>query len=163
MIKFICLIILLLITFIYNGYVLMKYKKIPESLSETSYLFGGNKRYFFTLYTLCISGFLLPLLLTYTSEMLEFLPFIFCGGILFAGFSPLFKEKIDKEVHYTAALISFISFIFYLVFYMGWQWFLAYLITFLITFFIWKKEKIVYFAEMIGILMLIIWLLTIKV
>lgn len=39
------IILILLITLLYNSYIIIKYKKIPESLSETSYLLGGNKRY----------------------------------------------------------------------------------------------------------------------
>lgn len=38
-------ILILLITLSYNSYIIIKYKKLPESLSETSYLLGGNKRY----------------------------------------------------------------------------------------------------------------------
>lgn len=45
----------LLITLLYNSYMIKKYKKIPESLSETSYLLGGNKRYWFTGYCFIIS------------------------------------------------------------------------------------------------------------
>lgn len=161
--KCIFLILLLIITLIYNGYTIIKYKKIPESLSETSYLFGGNKRYFFTLYTLLITSFLLPFLFKYTIDELKFLPFLFCSGILFAGFSPLFRENIEKKVHYTAAIISFVCFIFYLIFYMGWQWFVGYLGMFIISFIIWKKEKIIYFAEMLALLTIIIWLFTLKV
>ena len=50
----ILIILMLLITFLYNGYIFIKYKKIPESLSETSYLLGGNKRYWFTGYCFII-------------------------------------------------------------------------------------------------------------
>ena len=39
------LILTFIITLLYNSYIIIKYKKIPESLSETSYLLGGNKRY----------------------------------------------------------------------------------------------------------------------
>lgn len=39
------LILTILLTIVYNSYIIIKYKKIPESLSETSYLLGGNKRY----------------------------------------------------------------------------------------------------------------------
>ena len=37
--------IAIFITIVYNCYIIIRYKKIPESLSETSYLLGGNKRY----------------------------------------------------------------------------------------------------------------------
>jgi hypothetical protein len=157
MIKIISLSILLLITILYNGIIFIKHKKIPESLSETAYIMGGTKRYFFTLYTICIVGFLIPFLFTYTNDNWMFLPFLFCGGILFAGFSPLFKEGIEKDVHYTSAILSFLIFLLYMIFYMGWQWMIGYIIMFILSF-LWKKEKIVYLAEMIALIELIIWL-----
>jgi hypothetical protein len=39
------ILLILVITLLYNGYIIIKYKQIPQSLSETSYLLGGNKRY----------------------------------------------------------------------------------------------------------------------
>jgi hypothetical protein len=69
------LILIVLITLVYNSYVLIKYKKIPESLSETSYLLGGNKRYWFTGYCFIICMLLLPVLFEITVDSLLFLPF----------------------------------------------------------------------------------------
>jgi hypothetical protein len=111
-------IITLVITLLYNGYIIIKYKKIPESVSETSYLLGGNKRYLFTGYCVITSFCLLPMLLEITMT-LQFLPFLFCGGLLFAGCSPLFREGLDKLVHYSSAYIAFAAYVLYMIFCMN--------------------------------------------
>lgn len=108
----------LIISLIYSSFIIIKYKKVPDSLSETAYILGGNKRYLFTLYCTIISFCILPALLSITST-LQFIPFIFCGGLLFAGCSPLFKEGLDKKVHYISAFIAFAAYICYMIFYMG--------------------------------------------
>ena len=89
-------ILCLIVTIVYNTYIILKYKKIPESLSETSYLLGGNKRFIFTGYCVITSFLLLPILLELTTASFQIMPFIFCGGLLFAGCSPLFREGLDK-------------------------------------------------------------------
>lgn len=111
-------IITLVITLLYNCYIIIKYKKIPESLSETSYLLGGNKRYLFTVYCVIISFCLLPMLLEITMT-LQFLPFVFCGGLLFAGCSPLFRTGLDKPIHYIFSGLAFVTYLCYMILCMG--------------------------------------------
>ena len=111
-------IIILLITLLYNIYIIIKYKKIPESLSETSYLLRGNKRYLFTGYCVIISFCLLPVLLE-TTMTLQFLPFLFCGGLLFAGCSPLFRSGLDKPIHYIFSGLAFVAYLCYMILCMG--------------------------------------------
>lgn len=113
------LILTILLTIIYNSYIIIKYKKIPESLSETSYLLGGNKRYWFTGYCFIICMLLLPVLFEITANSLLFLPFLICGGLSFAGCSPLFREGLDKPVHYIFSILAFAAYIFYMIFCMG--------------------------------------------
>ena len=115
----ILIIVSIAITVLYNSYIIIKYKKIPESLSETSYLLGGNKRYWFTGYCFIISFCLLPVLFTITLNNFLFLPFIFCGGLLFAGGSPLFRSGLDKPIHYIFSYLGFAAYIFYMIFCMG--------------------------------------------
>ena len=150
-------IIILLITLLYNIYIIIKYKKIPESLSETSYLLGGNKRYLFTWYCVIISFCLLPVLLE-TTVTLQFLPFLFCGGLLFAGCSPLFKEGLDKPIHYIFSILAFIAYIFYMIFCMGWIWLIGYLMALSVLCAI-KWKSYIYWAEIIAVLELIIFIL----
>lgn len=121
----------LIISFIYNLYILIKYKTIPTSLSETSYMLG-NKRYLFTIYCIFSTFLMLPCLLSTVPETLTILPFLMCSGLMFSGASPLFKQGLDKSVHYIAAIIAFISFIVFLILAMGWLVLLLFCILLLI-------------------------------
>ena len=154
----ILIIVSIAITVLYNSYIIIKYKKIPESLSETSYLLGGNKRYWFTGYCFIISFCLLPVLFTITSNNFLFLPFIFCGGLLFAGGSPLFRSGLDKPIHYIFSYLAFAAYIFYMIFCMGWIWLIGYLIVLGILCAI-KWKHYVYWAEILALFEIIIFIL----
>lgn len=151
------LVILLLINLLYNIYVICKFKKIPESLSETAYLFGKQRKYFFTLYCFIISAIILPTLLSLSSSDIQFIPFLFISGLLFAGISVDFKKGLDSKIHYVGAVISFIAFIIFMFinFIQG----LIIYTTLLILLIVWKPNCYVYFAEILGILILNIWML----
>lgn len=153
----ISVIIFLIISLIYNGYILYKYG-VPVSLSETSYLLGGNKRYWFTAYCGVSTFLILPALLAVVPETIQFLPFFMCTGLLFSGASPLFKEGLDKPVHYVASIIAFISFVIFTILMMGW-WVLGLFLILFIGLVIWKKECFVYFAEILAFLFLSIFIL----
>lgn len=147
---------IVIISLIYNLYVLLKYKKIPESLSETSYLFGNN-RYLFTVYCLLIGLCLLILLLPLTNINLQFIPFIICIGLIFSGFSPFYKKGLDRKIHYIFAFLSFGMFILYIFLHVGWYWIIPYLIGIIILCFL-NFKSYVYFAEILALLELIIYI-----
>ena len=115
----ILIIISVIVTLVYNLYIILKYKKIPESLSETSYLLGGNKRFIFTGYCVITSFLLIPILLELITAPFQIIPFIFCGGFLFAGCSPLFREGLDKPIHYIFSGLAFVAYICYMILCMG--------------------------------------------
>ena len=144
---------------IHNSCIIKKFKEIPISLSETAYMLGGNKKYLFTLYTVIIAVTLLPSLFNITTDSLEFLPFLMCAGLLFAGFTPAFKKSLDNKVHYTAAIISFICFIIYTIVFIGWIWLVFYLVILLSLLLIWGFKYYMYFAEMLAIFSLAVWLI----
>lgn len=127
MASFIFLIVLSLIVLIYNGYVLKNYG-VPESLSETAYLFRfhGKSEWLFTYFCLIVAFILFPIWVSQTNENYQFLTFLSCGGMIFAGITPLFKEEFQKAVHYTSGIIAMIA-------YLAWM--------------IWAKEYYVLFAE----------------
>jgi hypothetical protein len=150
----ILLVVCLLITIAYNSYIFIRFKKVPQSLSETSYLFGGNKRYFFTAYCMIVCLLLLPLLLEITPNNFQIIPFIFCGGLSFAGCSPLFRKGLDKKIHYISAYIAFGAFILYMVLCMHWIYIIVYAVLFGVLC-LWKYKCYVYFAEMLALLFLI--------
>lgn len=145
----ILLITCLIITLVYNSFILIKYKKIPQSLSETSYLLGGNKRYLFTIYCFMISFCLLPILLEITTT-LQIIPVIFCVGLLFSGCSPLFKEGLDRIVHYSSSYIAFGAYVIYMIFCMNWWWVLGYFVILGLLCII-KLKSYVYWAEMLAL------------
>lgn len=150
--------LVLLVSIIYNLYIIIKYKKIPESLSETSYIMGGNKIYLFTGYCFLICILILPVLFNITPINFQVIPFIFCGGLLFAGCSPLFKNGLDKIVHYSSAIIAFIAFIIYSIFCIPWYFSICYIIT-LGLLCIWKYKNYVYWAEQLALLDLCIYII----
>lgn len=153
-----CLVFML----IYNALIITKYKKIPISLSETAYLIsnGGNiRRYLFTLYCTLTGITLLPPLFIVTPENFEFIPFLLCASFLFSGFSPAYKNNLpEKQVHYVSAGISFSCFIFYGFFCMSWYWLLGYILLLGILC-IWKRNCYIYFAEILALSSICIWLL----
>ena len=152
----------LLTMIIYNSYVIFRYKKVPVSLSETAYMIGGEKslkRYWFTLYCIITVFTILQPLFNNTISNLQFIPFLLCSGLLFAGFSPAFKNNLpEKQVHYVSAGISFSCFILYGFFCMPWYWLLGYILLLGILC-IWKRTCYVYFAEILALSSICIWLL----
>lgn len=143
----ISLILFIIISLIYNLYIILKYKTIPVSLSETSYILGGFKRYWFSAYCVLVSFLILPNLLTILPESIMFLGFLMSSGLLFAGMSPLFKEGMDKTIHYASAIVSFVTFILLLILLK--PWLLLWYCICLVPFILWKKDCYVYFAEML--------------
>ena len=151
------IIVFCIICFIYNLFILIKYKTIPVSLSETSYMLG-KQRYWFILYCIISTFLIMPVLLSAVPESLTLLPFLMGTGLLLSGVSPLFKEGLDKKVHYISSIVAFISFIVLLFLEMSW--------ICIVTFFLllgglilWKPNCFVYFAEMLSFLFIIIYLL----
>lgn len=152
------IIVCVLFSLAYNGYILWRFRRIPTSLSETAYLLGGDiKKYWFTLYCIIIGITLLPNVFDITLEGYEFIPFIFFLGLLFAGISPSFKYGLDKIVHYISASISFIGFVLYTILCIDWIWLIGYSIL-LIGLCIWKRKCYIYFAEILALITIIIYL-----
>lgn len=88
---------------------------IPESLSNTYYLFKERKswqRFFFPAMMISAAALLLPAWLTISEgSNFQFMSFLACAGIMFTGAAPTFKDgKIENGVHmvgaYTAAIFS---------------------------------------------------------
>ena len=148
----------LLVSIVYNTYVICYYNKVPESLSETAYLFGGNKRFLFTAYCTVCGGLLFPSLVSITPEGFEFLPFLITSGLCFAGFSPIFKEGLEGKVHYISAIIAFLGFILYVINFLGMWWFIGFVVA-LGGLCLWKSECVIYFAENLALSVLLLWLI----
>lgn len=145
--------IIILLSIAYNTYIILKYKRIPESLSETSYMLCKDKLLFVG-YCVITGGLMLPLLLNITPENFQCFPFFICGGLIMAGASPLYRNGLDKYVHYVSAMFAFISFLIYLGIY-NWLMLLT-VILFLCSYYIvLGKKTIIYFAEIVALIYLI--------
>jgi hypothetical protein len=81
-----------------------------------------------------------------------------CSGLMFSGASPLFKQGLDKSVHYVAAIIAFVSFIIFLILEMGWLSLLLFVILLSILI-LWKPKNYVYFAEILSFLFIVVYLI----
>ena len=110
----ICVSIAFIIYLIYNG-IAIKLFGIPESLSDTYYLYKEKKdwmRIFFPLMMFSMVGLLMPAWLEIsTGSMLQFLAFLAAASIAFVGAAPTFKNGgMDYKVHsissYCAAVFS---------------------------------------------------------
>ena len=141
----------LLITLTYNTVIFITYKTVPVSLSETSYMMGGNWRYFFTGYCFLLCLLILPVLLELTPENFQIIPFVFCGGLSFAGCTPFFKEESQRKTHYIAAIIAFAGFVLYMALCMHWLW-IGCFVVILGALCLWKYKCYIYFGEMLAIL-----------
>lgn len=94
--------ILLSIVTIYLLFSIIKYKQIPESISDTFYL--GNKQWF--TFTMVVLGFLVcATLIPVTLELYQFTIFLTGAGLLFVGAAPHFKDEFEKKIHFGGAFI----------------------------------------------------------
>ena len=89
----------------------------PRSISETSYM--AHVRWHTTLpfTALCVISavFLFPLWIDKTPDEYQFLVFLSCAGMLFAGSTPLYRQEFESKVHYTGGAIAFVCGIAWLV------------------------------------------------
>lgn len=155
-------IIAIVCTIIYNLSIILIYKRIPISLSETSYMLAGeNKsglRYLFSLYCCVLCFCIMPCLLEILPEYFQFVPFIMCAGLLFAGMSPMFKEGLEKTVHYLSSMLAFIMYLIFMCVMMEWYMIVGYILL-LGGLIVWKKECYTYFAEILAFIFMSIFIL----
>ena len=81
---------------------------VPWSLSDTYYQFKkrGLPAWFFQTAMIVPAMLLVPVWIDCSSEGLQFLAFLSCGGLMFVGAAPLFMEEFQSKVHYTGTAIS---------------------------------------------------------
>ena len=91
--------------FVING------NKTLESISSTSYIskekFGTTLP--FTLICVICSVCLFPLWVAVSPAYYQFLVFISCLGVMFAGSTPFFKQEFEGKIHYTSGIMAFIG------------------------------------------------------
>lgn len=81
---------------------------VPWSLSDTYYQLKKRNRpaWLFQAAMIIPAMLLMPVWIECSSDDLQFLAFLSCGGLIFVGTAPLFKEEFQSKVHYTGTAIS---------------------------------------------------------
>lgn len=100
-------------------------RKVPESVSATSYILTEHKKGYhfgFSLICLIVACTLFPMWISITPEVWMFLTFLACVGILFAGSTPFFREGLEKPIHYIAGGIAGLAYIAWFILVGGWIW-----------------------------------------
>lgn len=141
--------ILISIITIYLLFSIIKYKQIPESISDTFYL--GNKQWF--TFTMFVLGFLVcSTLIPITSEMYQFTAFLIGAGLLFVGAAPHFKDVSEKKIHFGGALIFGLASQIWASLYCS-PWLL---LTWLFLIPLWKTKQRTFWIELICIINIIL-------
>lgn len=81
---------------------------VPWSLSDTYYQLKKRNRpaWLFQMAMIIPAMLLMPVWIDRSTDDLQFLAFLSCGGLMFVGSAPLFKEEFQGKVHYTGTAIS---------------------------------------------------------
>lgn len=154
------IILLLVFTIVYHTYVIMLNKKIPESISNTSYIFLNinKKYYYFSIYCILTAAIIFPIWLNVSVEELRFLVFLACCGIIFASVTPFFKEDFHKPIHYVAGIVAVVCYILWMILSRYTKWLLYESIVTIIAI-IFDYKNFVYYIEIFGILTLLLLLI----
>lgn len=153
----IILAILTIASIVYN----LTLPEIPESISATAYI-EGRKSWYFSVYSIGTGVLLLIPWIEVTSETWQFLVFISCMGMIFAGATPLFKSKFQAPIHYTAGIVSVLAWIAWMIL-VGNPWHLLACVGLYIIICVGNWKNFIYWAEIIPltytlILLLKIWI-----
>lgn len=158
------LLILGLINFIfYNGLMIYLNKGVlPESISDTAYiqqkLFSGNKQ--FTLFCIVSALCIFPTWIGITPDVFQFLVFLSCSGMIFAGLTPLFKLKEEGIIHYTSGVVAFITALIWLAIFGYWGTIIS-IATIGGIWTLFNKEKYTFIFEVVSYILLVITLMII--
>lgn len=81
---------------------------VPWSLSDTYYQLKKRNRpaWLFQMAMIIPAMLLMPVWIDRSTDDLQFLAFLSCGGLMFVGTAPLFKEEFQGRVHYTGTVIA---------------------------------------------------------
>lgn len=121
---------------------------VPWSLSDTYYQLKkhGRPAWLFQAAMIVPVMLLVPAWIECSTENLQFLSFLSCGGLMFVGTAPLFKDEFQGRVHYSGTAISGIAAILWLC--LSGMWWLpatAFLIAGAVML---KYQKWLFWAEM---------------
>ena len=141
---------------LYNIYIIYKYG-LPTSLSETAYML--EKRYWVFTVLCLVTGFsTLPIWFDMGSADWNFLKFLSMIGLVFTGVTPLFKEELNKPIHYTSAIITCICMLCWLGL-SGCWWTLGIGVGLFVLLTIIDYKRVVYYGEVACWLGLLLYIL----
>lgn len=91
---------------------------VPWSLSDTYYQLKKRNRpaWLFQMAMIVPAMFLMPVWIECSTENIQFLAFLACGGLIFVGTAPLFREEFQSKVHYTGTVIAGLATILWICF-----------------------------------------------
>ena len=121
---------------------------VPWSLSDTYYQLEKRNRpvWLFQAAMIVPAMILLPAWLECSGESIQLLAFLACGGLMFVGSAPLFKEESQSKVHYTGTAIAGVATVLWVC--LSGMWYLP-AITFAVAGIIMLKyRKWLFWAEM---------------
>lgn len=102
----ICIFIAVAILLVYITVEIIKYKQIPQSISNTFYL-GG--KYWFTAVLSVFAFLVMAGTFTIYTGTFQFLVFLIGAGLLFVAAAPQFKEELEGKVHIGGAVVACVS------------------------------------------------------
>lgn len=149
--------LLLVLTIIYLSICISKMKDIPESISETSYIWTGKVNWF-SLYCFSIALLLLIPWTIISKDEYRFICFIAIIGITACGATPLFKEKFQGIIHYTGGIMLIICWIIWMLIEQYYALFALDILLITSAIFI-KRKSWVFWWETIPLISLIIMLI----
>lgn len=81
---------------------------VPWSLSDTYYQLKKRNRpaWLFQMAMIVPATLLMPVWIECSCENTQFLAFLACGGLMFVGTAPLFKEEFQAKIHYTGTAVA---------------------------------------------------------
>lgn len=127
------------------------YGTIPGSISETSYLLRDNFGTTWPFSFICVVSAmcLFPQWVMVSPENLQFLTFISCLGLCFAGTTPLYHEQFHRKIHYISGMTSYAAGLLWLILTQSWISLIAIavvggLLTLL------NKDKYIFFFEVVA-------------
>lgn len=143
-----------ILTLIYLIASFIKLKQVPESISATSYLWTGKINWFSIYCLLLAVSLFLPWMMV-TPELYQFLCFLSCVGIITCGVTPFFREEFAGKIHYAGGGLAIVCWLIWMILGGYWVWLIAYVILFILLTII-KKDSFVFWAELIGLIILFI-------
>lgn len=93
---------------VYMVYAVCAKRGVPESLSATYYDLK-EEGWLFQMVVITCGMALMPVWLTVSEESYRYLAFLACAGLIFTGFAPAFRLRLDGMVHYGAAIVCCVS------------------------------------------------------